>query len=274
MVSDVAAHILTEVPARNMKTLSCAQLLRVLSRTAIAALVVFTTIACAQTPPVSSAPPKVRQIKPVPPPKDAQGVIMLFGGKQADLANWVRGDGTTPADWPVEKGAMTSKGGDIQSRERFTDFRLHVEVMVPYMPDKRGQGRGNSGVFMQGRYEIQVLDSYGIADPGTGDCGAVYSKSAPLVNACKPPLAWQTFDYIFRAPRFDENGNRTEAARITVIQNDTVVHNNTEIDGPTWGNTFGKLSEPGPIVLQFHGNTVQYRNVWIIPLPLKGASHY
>jgi hypothetical protein len=209
------------------------------------------------------------------PPPNAKGVIVLFSGKQEDVAgNWLARNLMNPAGWKVADGAMIARGGDIISKERFTDYQLHIEFRVPYMPDAKGQARGNSGVFMQGRYEIQVLDSFGIADPGTGDCGAVYNQSAPLVNACKPPKEWQAYDIVFRAPRFDDAGTLIEKARVTVRQNGTVVQNNTEIKGPTWGDTFGKLSEPGPIVLQDHGNPVEYRNIWILPLPLKAAAHY
>ena len=206
------------------------------------------------------------------PPK---GAMVLFGGNSEDVgANWLARDRKSPAGWGVADRAMLARGGDIISKERFTDYQLHVEFKVPYMPDAKGQGRGNSGVFMQGRYEIQVLDSYGIADPGTGDCGAVYSQSAPLINACKPPKEWQTYDIVFRAPRFDDAGMLVEKARVTVRQNGIVVQNNTEIKSPTWGENFGKLNETGPIVLQDHGNPVEYRNIWILPLPLKGAAHY
>ncbi len=214
-----------------------------------------------------------RQLQSVPP--DAKGIIVLFSGKEDEVGkNWLNSKQTGPAGWKFVDGAMQARGGDIVSKEKFTDYQLHVEFKVPYMPDKKGQARGNSGVFMQGRYEIQVLDSYGIADPGNGDCGSVYGQSAPLVNACKPPKEWQTYDISFRAPRFDDEGKMAEPARVTVIQNGTAVQNNTIIKGPTWGESFGKLSEPGPIVLQDHGNPVEYRNIWILPLPLKGASHY
>lgn len=209
---------------------------------------------------VSGAPPK------------ANGVLVLFSGKQEDVAaNWLARNGSNPAPWKVVNGALVAKGGDILTKERFVDYQLHVEFKTPYMPEAKGQARGNSGVFMQGRYEIQVLDSFGIPDPGTGDCGAVYSQSAPLVNASKPPEEWQTYDIVFRAPRFDVAGTMAENARVTVRQNGIVVQNNTEIKGPTWGEKFGQISEPGPIVLQDHGNPVEYRNIWILPLPAKGA---
>jgi hypothetical protein len=239
----------------------------------VAVPALLTLLVAAFAPDAANA--RERQIRPVPPPPECKGVIVLFDGKPESLAgNWVKGNGTTPADWPVKAGAMTAKGDTIMTRERFTDFHLHLELMEPYMPNEKGQSRGNSGVFLQGHYEVQVLDSYGIADPGSGDCGAVYSQSAPLVNACKPPLMWQSFDYIYRAPRFDADGNRTEKARVTVIQNGIIVQNNTEINGTTYDEKIPDAKEPGPVALQFHGDPIQYRNIWIVPLPLKGASHY
>jgi hypothetical protein len=234
--------------------------------------VLAATIAHAE-PAVEPPPPNVgRQIAPIKPPSNA---VILFSGKPEEVAaNWRKKDNPSPADWPVAKGAMTVGHGYIVSKARFTDFYLHLELRTPWMPNAKGQARGNSGVFLQGLYEVQVLDSYGIPDPGTGDCGGIYGQSAPLVNACKPPTAWQTFDYYFRAPRFDADGKLTENARVTVIQNGIVVQNNTVITGPNTPDRFGALSDPGPIVLQDHGNPVQYRNIWVVPLPLKGASHY
>jgi hypothetical protein len=209
---------------------------------------------------------------PVPANKE---VLVLFSGEEEQLkASWTAAKPDRPAAWPLKDGALLSRGGDIVSRERFTDFQLHVEFKVPYMPNARGQGRGNSGVFLQGRYEIQVLDSFGKEEPGRGDCGAVYNKAAPLLNACKRPLQWQTYDITFRAPRFDPEGKKTENARVSVFQNGVCIQNNQEIDGPTWGNTFGDLKDPGPIVLQDHGNAVQYRNIWVVKLPPQGAARY
>lgn len=215
-----------------------------------------------------------RQYPPVPVPS-AKGIMVLFDGTKATLEkNWTNRGGA-PAAWKlVDEGAMQVQGGDIMTRDKYTDYQLHVEFKVPFMPGKRGQARGNSGVFMQGRYEIQVLDSYGVPEPGTGEVGAVYSRSAPLVNASRPPKVWQTYDISFRAPRYDENGRRWEQARVTVFLNGICVQNNTEIYAPTWGETFGKLSDPGPIVLQDHGNPMQFRNVWIMPLPAKGPDYY
>ena len=141
------------------------------------------------------------------------------------------------------------------------------------MPEAHGQERGNSGIGLLATYEIQVLDSYGFKEPGSGDCGAVYSQSAPLVNACKPPLAWQTYDISFRAARFDADGKVTQKPRVSVFQNGLCVQNSTEINGGTGIGPKADANE-GPIILQFHNNTVQFRNIWIVPLPEEGAKHY
>jgi hypothetical protein len=204
------------------------------------------------------------------PPANAK---VLFNGK--DLNNWHTREGK-PAGWEVSDGVMTVvKGtGDIVTDEKFTDFRLHVEWMEPDMPDATGQAKGNSGVYLQGRYEIQVLDSYGIEVPGRGDCGGVYDQFAPLVNACKPALEWQSYDIIFRAARFDDSGELESNARVTVLQNGVVIQNNVEVKGPTGGAMDEELDEPGPLLLQDHGNPMKYRNVWLLPLPLEGSDKY
>lgn len=202
------------------------------------------------------------------------GAKILFDG--SNLSHFTRAGSDQPANWKVEDGAMTAGDGSIQTKDQFQDFQLHLEFMTPYMPDKTGQARGNSGVIIQRRYEIQVLDSYGKASPGTGDCGAVYSQSAALVNACKPPLEWQSYDIVFRAPRYS-GGKMVDKPRVTVFQNGILVQNNTEIEGFTAAhNGFAgqDVSTPGPIELQDHGNPVQYRNVWIKELPLKGNEKY
>ena len=219
------------------------------------------------------APPMDDNTPPHPTPKNPN-IIVLFSGKEEEIAqNWVQQGGGKPAPWTVKNGAMQTSAASIVTKQLFTDFQLHVEFKVPYMPDKHGQERGNSGVGLLGGYEIQVLDSYGFKEPGSGDCGAVYNKSAPLVNACKPPLQWQTYDITFRAPRFGADGKKTDNARVTVIQNGLVVQNNQEINGVT-GIGGKDDGQPGPIYLQYHNNTVQFRNVWIVPLPLAGATHY
>jgi hypothetical protein len=205
------------------------------------------------------------------------GAQVLFSGKPEELRDhWVRRQSQEPAAWKVQDGALVAGGGDIATRQEFQDFLLHVEFKVPSMPNAHGQARGNSGIGLQGRYEVQVLDSYGIAEPGSGDCGAVYSQAAPLFNACKPPLEWQTYDISFRAPRFDSAGKVSENPRVTVFQNGILVQNNQEIKSLTGiqSRQIREMGAAGPIVLQDHGNPVQYRNVWVLPLPLHGALHY
>jgi hypothetical protein len=164
--------------------------------------------------------------------------------------------------------------GDIVSNERLGDFLLHIEFRCPDMPEATGQHKGNSGVFLQGRYEIQVLDSYGINIPGKGDCGAIYNQFAPLVNACRPPMAWQAYDVVFRAPRLDQAGGVQEPVRLTVLQNGLVIHNNIQLPGPTGGAIDQSVGDPGPLLLQDHGNLVAYRNVWAMHLPLAGSDAY
>jgi len=205
--------------------------------------------------------------------KKPENAVVLFDGK--DLSNW-RTRGGDPAGWEVADGVITVAGGtgDIVTKEKFTDFMLHLEFMEPDMPEAKGQGKGNSGVYLQGRYEIQVLDSYGIEVPGMGDCGAIYDQFAPLINACKPPLQWQTYDMVFRSARLDDSGQVVDQARITLLQNGVVIHNNVEVKGPTGGAMDDRVGKPGPLLLQNHGNPVKYRNIWIVPLPLKGSDKY
>ena len=204
------------------------------------------------------------------PPESA---IILFNGK--DLSNWTTRNGD-PARWSVEDGVMsvTARGGDIMTEERFTDFMLHLEFMTPDMPDATGQAKGNSGVFLQGRYEVQVLDSYGIEVPGKGDCGSIYNQFAPLVNACKPPLQWQTYDVVFRGTRVDDSGQVVEPTRLTILQNGLVIQNNIQLPGVTGASIDENAEGPGPLLLQDHGNDVKYRNIWIMPLPLKSSDQY
>jgi len=203
------------------------------------------------------------------PPKNA---VVLFNGK--DVSNWTTRDGE-PAGWKAEDGILyvVPGAGDIVSKETFTDFFLHLEFRCPDMPEATGQAKGNSGVYLQGRYEIQVLDSYGWKVPGMGDCGGIYDQHAPLVNACRPPMEWQTYDVAFRAPRV-EGGTVIEQTRVTVIHNGQVIINNAILRGPTGGAMSTNVGEPGPLLLQAHGDLVCYRNVWAVPLPLEGSKEY
>lgn len=211
--------------------------------------------------------------RPLP---NVKGIVVLFGGKEEDMKqNWHTMYSHQPANWKFVDGIMEDRLNDIESNEKFQDFQLHVEFREPLMENEHGQGRGNSGVFLHGHYEIQVLDSYGIADPGRGDCGAVYDRAAPLINACKPPLQWQTYDITFRAPRY-ENGQMTEKARVTVVQNGIVVQNNTIIPSATdhEEKPGEDYSKPVGIRLQYHHAALHFRNIWVLPLPEKGADHY
>ena len=149
-------------------------------------------------------------------------------------------------------------GGDIKTEKTFGNYKLHVEFNVPYMPTKKGQGRGNSGVYQVGSYELQVLDSYGLKLQDN-DCGAIYKQIIPAVNACKPPLQWQTYDITFHKAKGGEK------ARITVIHNGIKTIDDAEIN-PTPGGIDVKEGDDGPILLQDHGNPVQYRNIWIKPI--------
>ena len=196
--------------------------------------------------------------------------VILFDGK--DLNGWTQENGDAPL-WDVRDGIMTVTRKHIVSKEVYQDAWIHLEFRTPFMPDASGQKRGNSGVFIQGRYEIQVLDSYGFEIPGKGDCGAFYNTHAPLVNACKPPMEWQMYDIVFRSPRTDAQGQITEYARATVFQNGIPVLNNVELKCSTKPMEVD-LTSPGPLMLQDHLNPVSYRNIWMIHLPLKGSDQY
>ncbi|HTE17562.1 MAG TPA: DUF1080 domain-containing protein [Armatimonadota bacterium] len=194
------------------------------------------------------------------------GAIVLFDGK--DLSRWVSRKDNGPAGWKVENGyaEIAPGSGDIYTRDTFGDFQLHVEWWLPHMPDARGQARANSGVYLQGKYEIQVLDSYGL-ESKDNDAGGIYKVAAPLRNASKKPEKWQSYDIAFRAPRYDASGNLTEKVRVTVFHNGVMIHNNQEFDPQvTTSGLPGDFTKPGPILLQDHGNRVRYRNIWLLPV--------
>lgn len=205
-------------------------------------------------------------VKQVSPPK---GATVLFAGNNLD--QWTARDGKSPPKWKqVNGGAMeVTRGGDIITKEKFGGkFKLHVEFRVPYMPKASGQGRGNSGVYLQGRYEVQVLDSYGL-DSRDNDCGGIYGVAKPKVNACKAPTIWQSYDILFEGPRC-KDGKKVAPAVITVYHNGVKIHDNVKItrDNTTSGMG-GDPCAPGPILLQDHGNPVQYRNIWLMPLSIE-----
>lgn len=211
----------------------------------------------------SPVPPKVEPAaRPGDPPSDA---IVLFNGR--DLAGWESAKGG-PAQWAVENGEMVDvpKAGDIQTAQKFGDIQLHVEWMVPVLPpDRKGQDRGNSGIYLQGLYELQVLDSYDNPTYVNGEAGSIYKQSVPLANALKRAPNWQAYDIVYYAPRFYGDGSLAEPARITVFLNGVLVQSNFAIKGPTEyrGIPVYKPHGEGPILLQAHNNPVRYRNIWV-----------
>ena len=185
--------------------------------------------------------------------KPAAGAIVLFDGSNVDAWNGTK----------LLEGGLLKEGGE--TKQKFTDYQLHVEFALPFKPFARQQERGNSGVYSQHRYETQVLDSFGVMGMDN-QCGGIYTKSAPLVNMAYPPLTWQTYDIEFTAARYEE-GKRKSDAIITVKHNGVLIHDHFKIDGPTGG---GQKEDPkdavqtGPLYLQEHGNPVTYRNIWIV----------
>ncbi|GIW93507.1 MAG: hypothetical protein KatS3mg110_1548 [Pirellulaceae bacterium] len=182
-----------------------------------------------------------------PPP----GAIVLFDGTSAE--NFVRGR--------IVEGNLLA--ADCESKQKFGDHSLHIEFRTPFKPFARGQARGNSGVYVQGRYEIQVLDSFGL-EGRNNECGAIYSIREPSVNMCFPPLTWQTYDIDFTAARYDDQGNKIKNARITVRHNGVVIIDDFEIPRGTPGKD-PEGPGPGSLYLQGHGNPVVYRNIWVVP---------
>jgi hypothetical protein len=235
--------------------------------TILSSVALFSSMAMAQEP-GPFPPPKTEPSIVTPgktnadPPSDA---IVLFGGK--DLSHW-RGQGGSPAKWTIRDGyvEVAPGTGDIATADKFGDVQLHIEWATPAVPKGEGQERGNSGVFLMDRYEIQVLDSYENRTYYHGQAGSVYKQWAPLVNASRKPGEWQAYDIVFHAPKFDEQGKVIDRARVTVFHNGVLIQNNVEIYGLTYNDRPALYIAHSPqesLRLQDHGNPVRYRNIWI-----------
>jgi hypothetical protein len=187
--------------------------------------------------------------------KPPAGAVVLF-------------DGTNTNEWSggrldKEKGTLNTDGKDIISKRKFNNYTVHLEFLLPFRPDARGQGRGNSGFYQVQHYEVQVLDSFGL-DGKNNECGGIYSKVEPKLNMCLPPLVWQTYDADFTNAMSDGSGKKVKNARITLKHNGVVIHDDVEIPGPTGGHRNDPEGTPGPFLLQGHGNPLQYRNLWVV----------
>jgi hypothetical protein len=230
-------------------------------------------------------PEETEYYSPVPPvvtagvafsdaPSDA---IILFDGKNLD--QWVNTKDSTPAKWILSDNVMTvnKSTGDIQTRSSFTDFQLHIEYRIPANITGSGQARGNSGIFLAalpwgaGGYELQVLDNYKNTTYVNGQVGSIYKQAVPLANVCKKPGEWQTYDVVWTAPKFSEDGILKSLARVTVFHNGVLVQNNATLlgDTPYIGQPSYRKHGPAPIKLQAHGDKsepISYRNIWLRPL--------
>ena len=194
--------------------------------------------------------------QPGGPPSDA---IVLFDGKSLDA--WEGGD-----KWIIEDSVATAAKGSITSKQKFGDCQLHVEFATPAEVKGEGQGRGNSGIYLMNRYELQVLDSFGNKTYFDGQCASIYKEQPPTINACRRPGEWQTYDVLFSSPHFAEDGTVKTPAYVTVLHNGVLVHNHFELLGSTSFTEPAKYDKHGdkePISIQFHNNPVRFRNIWI-----------
>ena len=237
----------------------------------LSTMIIIVNGICAQS---SQGDPKLTEVwqpepKVIAPGKTSQDApsdaIVLFGGK--DLSQWQHANGNA-ASWQVKENYIQCKpgSGNIQTKRGFGDCQLHIEWRTPDTARGEGQERGNSGIFFMGRYELQVLDSYRNRTYSNGQAGSIYKQYMPLVNVCRGPGEWQTYDVIFIAPRFNSDSTLKSPATITVLQNGVLIQNNVSL----WGGTeyigiptYKVHSNREPLILQDHGNTVKYRNIWI-----------
>lgn len=202
-------------------------------------------------PNVSGKLEKVIRKSPTLGARPPQGARVLFAGKdQNDFG----------ADKVTEDGLLMQ---GVTSRSRHGSCSLHLEFMLPFEPKGRGQGRGNSGVYLQSRYEVQILDSFGL-EGRNNEAGGIYEVSDPAVNMCFPPMSWQTYDIDFTAPQFDASGKKVKNARMTVRHNGVLVQQDVDVPGPTRAAPGREANEPGPLYIQDHGHPVRFRNIWIV----------
>ena len=194
---------------------------------------------------------RVERASPTIGAQPPAGALVMFGGKDTNKF---------PNSKVTDDGLLQE---GVTSADTFMDFSIHIEFRLPYMPFARGQGRGNSGIYLQGRYEVQMLDSFGL-EGKNNECGGIYTISDPKVNMCLPPLVWQTYDIDFTAAKFDADGKKTANARATVKHNGVIVQDNVDLTHATTASPLKEGGVAGPIHLQNHGTPVRYRNVWVV----------
>ncbi len=188
-----------------------------------------------------------------------QGAVVLFGA-EGDEKKWANGKLVTLTDGTY---LTVTKTSGIKSQDKFGAYTAHIEFRLPWMPNSRGQGRGNSGVYLQDRYECQVLDSFGLTGE-TNECGGIYTQHKPSVNMCLPPMTWQTYDIEFMPAQFDESGKKIKNARATIFHNGVKIHDNVELPKECPGGQ-PESPKPGPFQLQDHGDPLNFRNIWVLP---------
>lgn len=203
--------------------------------------------------------PEVKVVDPGKPGEPPADAIVLFDG--TDLSQWHGGE-----KWLIEDGYAVVQGSDITSKQSFGSCQLHLEWAAPEKIKGEGQGRGNSGIYLMSTYEVQILDSYNNETYPDGQAGAIYKQHPPLVNVCRKPGEWQTYDIIFNAPEFDDQGKVVKPAYITVLHNGVLIQNHFEIEGGTFWHKpaeYTKHPEKLPLKIQNHGDPVRFRNIWV-----------